>query len=90
LPAAMIAVGLALRPGRRGHLTVAIIEGVTVAVVLWGLMVILRTLVTAQHVSAPVAAWAPVVLLSVLAAALWARREGLGLSKAFRAAVRTR
>jgi lipopolysaccharide export system permease protein len=77
LPAALIAVGLALRPGRRGHLTAALVEGVTIAVVLWGMMVVLRTLVTAQHVSAPVAAWAPVALLSALAAALWLPREGL-------------
>jgi lipopolysaccharide export system permease protein len=76
LPAALLAAGFALRPGRKGHLTASIVEGVVVAVVLWGMMVILRTLATAQHVSAPVAAWAPFALLAVGGMGIWLRREG--------------
>jgi lipopolysaccharide export system permease protein len=77
LPAALVAAGLALRPGRRAHLTAALVEGLGIAVALWALMVVLRTLVLAQRVAAGPAAWAPFALLAAAAAALWLRREGL-------------
>ena len=74
--AAMLAIGLALRPGRRGHLTVALMEGLAVAVGLWGMMVVGRALVLGEHLSAPIAAWTPVAVLLGAAGVLWLRREG--------------
>jgi lipopolysaccharide export system permease protein len=76
-PAALLAVGLALRPGRKGHLTAAIVEGLLVAVTMWGLMVVCRTLVMTGRLPAGVAAWLPPLLLAVGAAILWMRREGV-------------
>ena len=73
LPAALLAVGLALRPGRKGHLTAAMIEGLIVAVTLWGLMVVCRTLVLAERFPPIVAAWAPFAVLTIAAAVLWRR-----------------
>jgi lipopolysaccharide export system permease protein len=76
-PAALLAVGLALRPNRRGHLTAAIVEGLLIAVTMWGLMVVCRTLVMTERLAPMVAAWLPSVVLSVAAAVLYLRREGL-------------
>lgn len=74
--AALLAVGLALRPGRRGHLTVALFEGLTVAMALWGLLVVGKGMVLAERLSAPVAAWTPFAVLLLAAIGLWLRREG--------------
>ncbi|MCE9667199.1 LptF/LptG family permease [Myxococcus stipitatus] len=76
LPAALLGVGLALRSNRRGHLTAAIVEGLLVAVAMWGLMMVCRTLVLTERLSPPVAAWTPPVLLVMAAVALWLHREG--------------
>ncbi|NVJ10407.1 YjgP/YjgQ family permease [Myxococcus sp. AM001] len=75
-PAALLGVGLALRANRRGHLTAAIIEGLLTAVAMWGLMMVCRTLVLTERLSPGVAAWAPTVLLGLIAGAVWLRREG--------------
>ncbi|HEX8436768.1 LptF/LptG family permease [Archangium sp.] len=75
-PAAMLAVGLALRPGRKGHLTVAIVEGLLISVTMWGLMVVSRTLVLTERLTPVVAAWMPTALLVVAAVLLWLRGEG--------------
>lgn len=76
LPAALLAVGLALRPGRKGNLTVALVEGLLISVIMWGLMVVARTLVLSERLSPMLAAWFPVALLVVAAALLWLRGEG--------------
>ncbi|OJH39870.1 LptF/LptG family permease [Cystobacter ferrugineus] len=76
LPAALLAVGLALRPGRKGNLTVALVEGLLISVIMWGLMVVARTLVLSERLSPVLAAWFPVALLVVAAALLWLRGEG--------------
>ncbi|NVJ20123.1 MULTISPECIES: LptF/LptG family permease [Myxococcus] len=76
LPAALLGVGLALRTNRRGHLTAAIVEGLLVAVAMWGLMMVCRTLVLTERLTPLVAAWTPPVLLVLAAGALWLRREG--------------
>jgi lipopolysaccharide export system permease protein len=82
-PAALLAVGLALRPGRKGHLTVAIVEGLLISMAMWGLMMVARTLVLTERLAPGLAAWAPVALLVVAAGALWLRWEGrLGRSGA--------
>jgi lipopolysaccharide export system permease protein len=75
-PAALMAVGLALRPGRKGHLTVAIVEGLLISVAMWGLMVVTRTLALSERLAPAVAAWFPVALLAMAAALLWLRGEG--------------
>lgn len=75
VPAALLAVGLALRPGRRGHLTTAMIEGLVVAVTLWGLMVVCRTLVLAERMPPVLAAWAPFIVLTVAATLLWQKLQ---------------
>lgn len=75
-PAALLAAGLALRPGRRGHLTRAVVEGLIIVLVLWGLMVIGRTLVVTDRIAAGLAAWGPAFILSLAAAALWLDAEG--------------
>jgi len=76
LPAALLAIGLALRPGRRGHLTVALVEGLIVVTAMWGLMVISRALVVGERLEPVAAAWMPTALLTLGALALWLRREG--------------
>ena len=76
VPAALLAVGLALRPGRRGHLTTALVEGLGVSLCLWVLMVVARTLALNGQLAAGVAAWTPVLALSIAAAGLWLAHEG--------------
>lgn len=75
VPAALVAVGLALRPNRKGHLTTAMVEGLIVAVTLWGLMVVCRTMVLAERLPPVIAAWAPFVVLTVAAALLWQKLQ---------------
>jgi lipopolysaccharide export system permease protein len=77
VPAAILAVGLALRAGRKGHLTTAVVEGLLVAAGLWGIMVVSKALVLGGRVPAGPAAWAPVIGLGACAAAVWIRQEGL-------------
>lgn len=74
--AALLAVSLALRPARRGHLTLALIEGLLVSVVLFAFMLMGKALVLAEHVSPWVAAWAPAIGLTGLAFGLWGWAEG--------------
>jgi lipopolysaccharide export system permease protein len=76
VPAALLAIGLALRPNRKGHLTTALVEGLVVAMSLWGMMVVCKALVVNDRVAAGFAAWAPVALLSLLAGGLWLAHEG--------------
>ena len=76
LPAAMLAVGLALRPNRKGHLTVAILEGLLVCMSMWSLMVVARTLAVSERMSPGLAAWLPTSLLVVASVLLWLRGEG--------------
>ena len=75
-PAALLAVGLALRPSRKGHLTVAIVEGLLVCVTMWSLMVVARTLALSERLTPAFAAWLPTSLLVVGAFLLWLRGEG--------------
>jgi lipopolysaccharide export system permease protein len=76
LASALLAIGLALRPGRKGHLTVAVLESFVVSFILWGLMVVAKALVLSERLPPFVASWAPFVALASLAAMLWARRQG--------------
>jgi len=80
VPAALVAVALALRPGRGGSLTGALVEGLAVTMGLWGLTVIARALVNAGRMAPFLAAALPILALTLALAALlwvppgWARR----------------
>ncbi len=76
MAASLLAVTLALRPTRRGHLTLAIVEGLVVSVALFALLLTGKALVLGEHVPASVAAWAPVLALIVGSAVLWLSAEG--------------
>jgi lipopolysaccharide export system permease protein len=52
------------------------VEGLLISVAMWGLMVVSRTLVMTERMAPAVAAWLPLAVLFVVAAALWLRREG--------------
>ncbi len=74
--AALLAVALALRRNRRGHLTVAIVEGLVVTLALFSMMLVGKALVLGEHLPAPVAAWAPALGLLGVSMAMWLRAEG--------------
>ena len=72
VPAALLAVVLALRPGRGASLTGALVEGLAVTMGLWGLTVVARALVNAGRMAPLFAAALPLVVLTVaLAVLLW-------------------
>ncbi len=73
--AAMLAVALALRPARHGHLTLALVEGLVVAVALVAFMLVGKSLVLGDHIPAVAAAWAPVAGLLIASATLWFAAE---------------
>lgn len=73
--AALLALMLALRPGRKGHLTLALVEGLGVIVGLFALLLAGKALVMGEHLAPSVAAWAPVLGLVAASAALWWRAE---------------
>ena len=77
LPAALLAAGLAMRPGRRGQLTIALVEGMGINVILWAMIVVSRTLVQTERLSPFVAAWGPALVITLPALWLWGLREGL-------------
>ena len=76
LVATLLAIGLALRPGRKLQLTTALLEGFGIAVGMWALMVVGKGLALAGHLPVPAAAWIPVGVLACAAALLGARRVG--------------
>jgi len=76
VPAVFVTIGLALRLGRKGHLTAALLEGLLIVMGLWGMMVVFRTLVLAQHLSPAIAAWAPAASLTICALSLWLGQQG--------------
>ena len=73
--AAALAAALAMRPNRKGHLTVALLEGLLVAAGLWGLSVVGKALALSEHLTPIVAAWGPCVALALVAAAMLARLQ---------------
>lgn len=79
--AALLSIGLALRPGKRGGLTASVVESLVLVLALWGLMVISKALVLSERFLPWVAAWLPVALFGAVAAAIWARREGVWLGR---------
>ena len=73
--AALVAMALALRRNRRGHLTLTLVEGMVVAIALWGMLVVFKSLALAEHVLPIVAAWTPALCMLGVAWVL-ARTEG--------------
>ncbi len=69
-------MSLALRPNRRGHLTLALIEGLLVSLALFAFMLAGKALVLGEHVSPGVAAWSPIIGLVMLGAGMWLESEG--------------
>ncbi|MBL8918274.1 MAG: LptF/LptG family permease [Myxococcaceae bacterium] len=74
--AALLAMSLALRPARRGHLTLALIEGLLVSLALFTFMLMAKALVLGERISPAAAAWTPIVGLVVLGFGLWGWAEG--------------
>jgi lipopolysaccharide export system permease protein len=69
--ATMLALALALREKRRGHLTLALVEGIVVTMTLFGLLLVGKALVLGEHVPAFAAAWAPIVVLLTISSVMW-------------------
>jgi len=65
IPAALLAVALALRPGRGSSLTGALVEGLAVTMGLWGLTVVARALVSAGRMAPLLAAGLPLIVLTL-------------------------
>lgn len=76
LAGTLLALGLGLRPGRKGQLTTALVEGLAIAVAMWAMMVVGKGLALAGHLPIPAAAWAPCAMLALVAGGLWLKRTG--------------
>jgi len=75
VPAALLGAALALRPGRRGHVTAALAEGGLVTAGMFALAAVARTFTLAGHLPAIVGGWASFAAVCVGAAlALWRLR----------------
>ena len=66
---ALLAIALALRPGRRGHINATLVEGIAIAGALWATMAIFKSLSLAGRLSPGTSAVAPIVLAAALG--LW-------------------
>jgi lipopolysaccharide export system permease protein len=64
-PAALLALALALRPNRRGHVAAALLEAVGVSLVLWATQGVALAMGLSGRVPPGVAAWSPFLLFSV-------------------------
>lgn len=75
VPGVLLAVALALRRNRKGHVSAALVEAVGVSLLLWSVQGVTWALGLSGHVPAALAAWAPNVLF--LAAGVWAVRRSV-------------
>jgi len=73
IPAALLALALALRRDRRGNVTASVAESVGVSVAFWGLQGVAWSLGRSGRISPAAAAWLPDAV--VLVAGLWALRR---------------
>jgi lipopolysaccharide export system permease protein len=73
VPGALLALALALRANRKGHVSSALVESVGVSLAFWGVQGVSWALGLSGQVPPAVAAWAPNVLF--LGAGLWAVRR---------------
>jgi lipopolysaccharide export system permease protein len=75
VPGALLAIALALRANRKGHISAALVESVGVSLVFWGAQGITSALGLSGRVPPAVAAWLPdVVFLLVGSWAVWRAR----------------
>ncbi len=65
LPGALLAVAVALRRRRKGHLTAALLEAVAISLAFWAVQAICWSLAVSGQLAPAVAAWTPDVLLAV-------------------------
>jgi lipopolysaccharide export system permease protein len=75
VPGALLAVALALRRTRKGHVSAALLESVGVSLVFWGVQGVTVALALSGRVPAWVAAWAP-NLVFLVAGIVAVRRSG--------------
>jgi lipopolysaccharide export system permease protein len=73
LSASLVALALALRRERKGHLTASLVESVGVSLVFWGLQGLGWSLGLSGRLAPPLASWAPDVVF--FAAGLFALRR---------------
>jgi lipopolysaccharide export system permease protein len=75
VPGALLAIALALRANRKGHISAALLESVGVSLVFWGVQGVSTALGLSGRVSPGLAAWAPDAIFLLLgAAAVWRAR----------------
>lgn len=71
IPAALLALAIALRRERKGHVTAALVESVAVSLAFWGLQAVCWSLAVSGRLAPALAAWLPdALLLAVGAGAL--------------------
>jgi len=68
IPGALLAIALALRPGRKGHIAAALIESVGVSMVFWAVQGISWAVGLSGRVEPWVAAWTPDLAFLLLGA----------------------
>lgn len=73
--AASLVLVLGSRRGRRGHLTLALVEGVAVAAIIWSVSLSCRALGLSSHLPPWLAAWGPVLFVGCLAWGWYVWRE---------------
>jgi lipopolysaccharide export system permease protein len=66
---ALVAMALALRPRRRGHINATLVEGIAIAGALWATMAVFKSLSLAGRLPTPMSAVAPIALAGALG--LW-------------------
>jgi lipopolysaccharide export system permease protein len=66
LPAVLVALALALRPGRRGHVAAALLEAVGVSLALWSAQGVALAMGLSGRLPPGAAAWAPFLLFSTV------------------------
>jgi lipopolysaccharide export system permease protein len=66
IPAALLALAIALRRERKGHVTAALVESVAVSLVFWALQAVCWSLAVSGRLPPVLAAWFPDVILLVV------------------------
>ncbi len=87
VPGALIAIRLAMRRNRKGHLATALAEGILISLVVFTLLTVFRALGVSGVLSPVIAAWTPVALLGLVGVAVgageaWLERRPAALPEA--------
>lgn len=77
VPGALLAMLLAMRRDRKGHLTTALAEGILVSIVMWSMLIVFRALGTSGRIPPAAGAFMPLAILGVAAAAYGALQGAL-------------